>query len=330
MEEKMRDSLQKRCELFIQNNEVMRKAFTLEFDNLHVICAIIVGERQIDIQKIKDCQKIIKNKTSLFSSFRSTSFLALATLLSLEDDPEKKMDSVIETYSILKEYKFKDSDYLALSAFLIQDADRGQKEKWIAKASDIYSLLKSKYPMLTSAEDYGYAVLLALSNRSAEAVVSEKGQCFDLLKGNFLSKDAVQSLSFILALSQESAAVKCEKAMRLFNELKGRGYKIGTDMELPGLGALTMIAKNESQTISDVIEVSDFLKKHKGFGDFRAGKAQRLLYAIALVVQENGGDDDVLNATLTTTLANILIAMQIILIMVICMSVVVTVSSAGD
>ena len=310
----MKDTLQKRCRQLVENNDALRKAFKLEYGVLLILCAVIIGLRPIDVEKIKECKQIIKKKTSLFSSFRSTSFLALATLLSLEDDPESKMDDIINTYSIFKENKFKDSDYLAISAFMIKDTDRSEKEKWIQKARDIYTLIKAKHPVITSSDDYGYTVMLALSARSAEAAVVEKDRCYEFLKDQFRSKDAVQALSFVLALGGESPEIKCERALRLFDELKKKGYKPGTEFELPGLGALTLAAKNESQTISDLIEVSDFLKTKKGFGALSIEKTQRLLYAAALVVQENGGDDDSLNLTLTTTVTNILLAIQMTMI----------------
>jgi hypothetical protein len=281
------------------------------------LCAIIIGDRPADAQRIKECQEIIKKRTSLFSSFRATSFLALAALLSSADDPSSKMDDVLDTYSIFKQYGFKPSDYLAISAFMIKGEDRLEKERRIAKAQEIYQQTKREQPLLTSSEDYGYAVMLAMTDMSPEAAALERGRCYDLLKGKFLSKDSVQTLSFILALGEAGAAVKCEKVMRLFEGFKQRGYKFGTGYELSGLGVLALAAKNEAEAIADVIEVSDFLKTKKGFGALGAGKTWRILYASMLVVQENRGNDDTLNTAMATTITNMLIAIQVMMVIIV-------------
>ena len=56
----------------------------------------------------------------MFSNFKSTQMLALATMLSFAEDIERKMREVLKIYEILK-MEFRSSLYLPLSAFVISD-----------------------------------------------------------------------------------------------------------------------------------------------------------------------------------------------------------------
>ncbi|MDL2237813.1 DUF4003 domain-containing protein [Christensenellaceae bacterium OttesenSCG-928-K19] len=310
----MEQTLTERCEQFIENKAALRSAFKLEHASMHALCAIIYGSKKVDVKKIKDCKKIIRKQTSIFSSFRSNTFLALATMLSLEEDPAARMEDILDTYTVFKKNKFWGSDFLALSSFLIKEVGHREKEQLVEKAREIYKLAKESHPILTSSKDYGYAVMMALSDMNARDAVIETDRCYELLKGEFVSKNSVQSLSFVLALGEDKAEEKCAKTMRLFETLKKNGYKYGMGYELPGLGVLALAAMDEEKTIADVMAVSDYLKTQKGFGALGLGRAQRILYASALTVQETVGMDETLSATLTTTVANILIAIEIALI----------------
>ena len=96
--------------------------------------------------------------------------------------------------------------------------------------------MKNVHPFLTSGEDSIYAAMLALSEQSEEDIVDEAENCYRLLKPEFFSGNAVQSLSLVLTLCEGSAEEKCNAVMELFRELKARGYKYGTEYELSTLG----------------------------------------------------------------------------------------------
>ena len=101
---------------------------------MHALCAVIYGNKEVDIQRIKDCKKIIKEQTSIFSAFRANTFLALAAMLSLEEDPVGRMEDIRDTYSVFKENKFWGSDFLALSSFLIKGVGHEGKKRLVQKA----------------------------------------------------------------------------------------------------------------------------------------------------------------------------------------------------
>ena len=326
----MEQLLMERCEQFAENKEALRTGFKLEHTAMYALCAIVCGNKKVNIQRIKDCKKIIKEQTSVFSTFRSHTFLVLATMLSLEDDPQSRMADILDTYSVFKKNKFWGSDFLALSSFLIRETDHERKQWLVEKSREIYKLAKENHPFLTASEDYGYTVMLALSEQSAKDAILETEHCYDFLKNHFLSKDAVQSLSFVLALGTDTAEEKCDKAMRIFETLKQNGYKYGTGYELPGLGVLTLSANNEDQTVANVMGVYDYLKTQKGFGSLAMGRAQRVLFASALTVQDAVSGDTVLNTTLTNTVTNIIIAIEIALMAAVVASTAAVTSSSNS
>lgn len=105
----------------------------------------------------------------------------------------------------------------------------------------IYELMRNEHPFLTSGEDSVFAAMLALSELTDEQIVEETEQCYRLLKPEFFSGNAVQSLSHVLALREGKAEDKCKATMELFHSLKARGCKYGTDYELATLGVLAML-----------------------------------------------------------------------------------------
>lgn len=81
------------------------------------------------------------------------------------------------------------------------------------------------------------------------------------------SGNAVQSLSHVLALCDGTAEAKCERAMELFDKLKRRGYKYGTDYELATLGVLAMLPENLDTIADDTVQVADSLAEQNEYGN---------------------------------------------------------------
>ena len=123
----------------------------------------------------------------MFSNFKSTQMLALATMLSFAEDIERKMREVLKIYEILK-MEFRSSLYLPLSAFVISDmvVDRDY-EKVARKANELYKKMKTEHPFLTSGEDSGFAVLFAISDISSDAAIVEMEKCYEILRHKFFS-----------------------------------------------------------------------------------------------------------------------------------------------
>jgi len=306
------DSLKQRCELFVLNRDIMKENFKWDNYLMHPLCANIYSEKGLKINpdKIKSCKEIITHNTNIFSNFRSVPLLALSAMLSLDEDPENKFQDILKIYDLLK-LEFHSSTYLPLSSFLIDEmADKNDYRTIIKKAKEIFSKMKKEHPFLTSGEDCGFAVILALSDLSVDESINEMERCYDLLKCRFFSANAVQSLSHTLTMGEESAQKKCNKATYIFDKLKEKGCKFGTDMELSVLGLLALATDDSDKTVKDIIEVNDFLLSCKGFGALGIGKTQRLMYAAILVSQEykNQCSEHIMNMATVNSVTSIIIA----------------------
>lgn len=310
----MNDLLKQRCELFVKNRDIMKDDFRWENSMMFPLCASIYTERGLEINpdKIKICKEIIKNNTGIFSSFKGIPFMALANLLSLEDNPESKFSDVLKIYDILRN-EFHSSTYLPLSAFIISYISETDDYVRVAqKTKDIYKKMKNEHPFLTSSEDCSYAVLTALSNLQEDEAIDEMEKCYDILNSKFFSANAVQSLSHTLALGEESSVEKCNKVIDIFDQLKEKNCKFGTGVELSVLGLLAITTENIDKAVNDIVEVNEYLLSRKGFGAFGTGKTQRIMYSAILVSQENKKQfsEHTMNIAAVNSITNIIIAQQ--------------------
>ena len=142
--------------------------------------------------------------------------------------------------------------------------------------------------------------MLALSSLSDDEVIRETEECYVKLKERFKSKNAVQSLSHVLALYSDSAYTaldRCRNTIALYDALREKGIKYGTEYELATLGTLAMLDCSIDETVADLEEVDDFLSNQSGYGFFGATKKERLTHAAMIVVSERSDNTRAMNAT---------------------------------
>ncbi len=298
----MRESSRELCELFINNRDVVKKVFSMENGYFYPVCAALITEkrRTADSERLKECRAILKSKTGVFSSFRGAAVTSIITMLALDENPESRLDRAIAFYKELKEH-FYSSEYLPVAAMMLSDTVEPENYPEVSlRARKIYDLMKSEHPFLTSSEDSVFAVMLALSSLSDDEVVRETETCYNALRERFKSRNAVQSLSHVLALYSDSAytaADRCRNTIALYDALREKGMKYGTEYELATLGTLAMLDCSIEETIADLEAADRFLSEQKGYGFFGASKKERLMHAAMIVVGERSGGTCDMNAT---------------------------------
>ncbi len=281
----MRDELRALCDLFIENRDILRKAFRWESAYLYPVCAaVFTGRGQTaDPAALRHCDRILKEQTGPFNGFRGTARLAILSLLAADGDPGGRLRRALGLYDALKGYFFV-SQYLPVAAMLLaEETEKSRYAETAARCRRIYDLMKAEHPFLTSGEDSIFAALLALSPRPEEETVEETEGCYRLLKPAFFSANAVQSLSHVLALGEYPAEEKCQRTMGLYQGLKDRGYKYGTEYELATLGVLALLPEEPEAIIEKVIQADDYLSGQSGYGLLGLGRKQRLMHAGMLV-----------------------------------------------
>lgn len=313
----MNQELAQFCRHFIDNRDVIKKNFRSNYHMMHSLCAIIFSSHQqeVDIEKIKDCRKIIKKNTGPFSAFKGTILLALSSLLSLSKDPAATFDHTLDVYQTLRDDGFRGNQFLTLAAFTIAHHTEKNSDYTTVtdRAKQLYRAMREEHPLLTAGDDYGFAAMLAISERDVYTLMEDAAFCYQQLKTRLFSGNAVQSLSHLLALSDKDPEQKCVRAREIEQYLLERGCRFGNSYELIGLGILTLIDEDLTVLTDKVAAIDDFLKQHKGFGSLYVTKAQRLLFATALVAQDylHTLPAQSVTSAVTYQMAQIILAMEI-------------------
>ena len=308
----MRASLAALGASFIENRDAVKSAFFWENSNLYPIGAALYTDarRRVDKIRIDESRDLLKAQTGVFSNFRSYIKLPMICTLALSAAPERKMQDTLTAYAALKGHFFA-SDYLPLAAMTIAEhVPTARFEEVAQRTRALYERMKKSHPFLTSSEDSAYAALLALSEKTDDRLVADMELAYRTMKEHFFSSNAVQSLSHVIALGETDVPAACRRVMELFDLLKSRGNKYGTDYELATLGVLALLEAPVEQIAEDLIAVSDFLRTQKGYGIMGVGRRQRLLHAGLLVVSDYlQGSDAMQSAAMSSTFA-LIIAQQ--------------------
>lgn len=286
----MRDEVRKRCELLIQNRDMMNEAFKWGSNLLNLSAAYMITTKgkRADVVKLKECKDLIKERTGAFSNFRGNSNCIVTAMLAVSESAEHLLEDGLQAHEILKG-RLRDSAYLPMAAMSVARlAEKERCEEIADRTKEIYDRIKKEHPFLTSAEDCSFCTLLALSEKSVEELVTEAEACYRFLTEHTrYPKNSVQSLSHVLALYSGTAEEKCEKVIEMYETLQACGLKYGTGYELPMLGVLAMTNKEYEVMAEELAEVSSWLSKQKGFGFWGyVTLKQRLMFAGMLLQEE--------------------------------------------
>lgn len=307
----MRDEVRRRCELLIQNRDTMNEVFKWGSNLLNLSAAYMITSKEVraDVAKLKECKALIKERTGAFSNFRGNSNCAVTAMLAVSESAGHLLEDGLQAHEMLKG-KLRDSAYLPMAAMSVARlAGKERYEEIVDRTKEIYDRIKKEHPFLTSAEDCSFCTLLALSDKSVEALVTEAERCYRFLTEHTrYPKNSVQSLSHVLALYDGTAEEKCEKVMELYEILKACGLKYGISYELPMLGVLAMTNKEYEVLAEELAEVSAWLSKKKGFGFWGyVTLKQRLMFA-GMLLQE--GEDKVSETALLQSSIATVVAQQ--------------------
>ncbi|MBO6207192.1 MAG: DUF4003 family protein [Lachnospiraceae bacterium] len=317
----MKQSLREKCELLAENYTVINKDFKWEFEIMTIVAASAYTNAglQADPAKMKECREILKNKQGIFSDLRGISELVLLSKMAIDRNPEAFLDEVIGVYDKIRGGKVFTTSYMVLCALLICEQHKvGQADEVIDKMQEIMKKMRKEHPLLTGSEDMPLATVMALMPEDSDKLIDEMEACYDILKKKFpFHKDAVQGLCQVLCLSGSGTEEKCAKAADIFDALKKKGVKYGKSTELAALGALVDVNLDAAEIAEEIQEVSELLKKHKGFGNIALGKEYRAMFAALLVAQEYSAQVVSTDATSIGSALALIIAEEIVMLILI-------------
>ena len=329
----MENLYQAKCDLFAENRSIVNKGFLLENSLIKIASALIYTEadKTADNDYLKECRKVLRENAGAFSDFRGTSEMLVSAKLAQQADPQRFMEDISSVYKMFHEGKIWGSRYMALAAISICDAGKlNQAKEIVEKSNEILKGMKKDHPFLTSDEDTCFAVLLAMTDKSSEAILSEVEENYKILKKDFKFHDnAVYSLAQVLAMKEGDKEKKCQRALELFQAFENNNAKYGKDYELASIGTLIDIDKDANDMAKEIVEASTYLKSKKGFGLLDLNEKTRLMFAAILYGNTFAGDNTVSSSTALESTMAMVIAQEIayMIIMISACSVAMTSSS---
>lgn len=282
----MKTRLQTRCELLAENRNKINKGFWLQNSLIKIASALVYteGDKTVDNAYLKECRGVLRKNQGIFSEFRSMNEIMVSAKLAQQADPEKYMEEISATYKKLTQGKLFGSRYVALAAMNISDARRfNEADSIVEKTSAILKGMKKDHPFLTTDEDTCFAVLLAMTDKSVENILTELEETYKTLKKDFSFHDnSVYSLAQVLTMKQGTVAEKCSQVVDIYNAFRDSGIKYGKDYEFPSLGVLVGLNVRTEEIVNEVVDASDFLKTQKGFGMLDCSERHRLMFSAIL------------------------------------------------
>ncbi len=314
----MTETLGKRCELLVQNRNAIARKFMLEKPIMSTVAGLIFtgAGKEADIEKMTECRKILNQHTGIFSEFKDYVKLSLISKMALSDDPEQYIDNVREVYKKLHKGQFGNHSYMILAAMLICDLGKQDAvDEIAARYQEITKHMKEQHPIITNAEDISYVMLLALSDRSVDAIISDMDECFDHVKNTCkisADPDVIQGLSENLALTDGDIKEKCDKVIRLFNALKESVPDLTYGYSFLALCSLIHMDETAEDLISEIVDAEIYLSDSDGFCNNNSmDKSTRLLFAILLVAETYGSSSSMVSNSFINSAFGIIKAQQI-------------------
>ena len=172
----------------------------------------------------------------------------------MQADPDAFLTRCVNASNELRK-AFGSSSYVPLAALMmVQRIGDEQFAETASQARKIYDLMKAKHFFLTGDDDSPSCVALALSGKDPEALINDSEQCYEILKQNHFSRNAIQSLSNTLAGYDGTPAEKCARAVELSQLLRKNGFDGDPSQFLSGIGVLAMTNRNGTSVAAEMAE----------------------------------------------------------------------------
>ena len=318
----VKEGIKNKVDLLVLNRQKVEKEFKWGYSLMNIAAALVFTAtgKEADIERLKECREILKKNTGMFSSFQSYSEAVIISKMALSADPEQYIKDVKSIYEVLNKKSFVDNAYLIQGAIAIYEAGRMNEAEMIsAKYRELFKKMEKKHPFLTSSSDSIFTVFLVMTDKTVDELFDEMETCYEYAKKELKLKvgsNEIQGLSEILTLSEGDIKEKCDQVARLYETIINHGVKWGKDYnEFASLATLINLNVDNGQLVDEIVEVADFLKSSKGFGNWTLDNKQRLMFAAMLVGDAYAEDSTLIrNSTINSTVAMV-IAEEIALLM---------------
>jgi ethanolamine utilization cobalamin adenosyltransferase len=311
----MNEVLKTKLDTFVENKSIVSKSFKFQNDALSVAAAMVFTNagRKPDVEKMKECRTILKGKTGALSGFRGMVELSLITKMSLQENPEQYIDDVLRVFKMIRSSKISDHYEEIMAAMsVVEMGHMNDVEAVVEKYEDIMGRMKKEHPLITSYDDSPFAMLLALSEKDVDSIITEMEECYRYMKKNFKAGwNATQGISEVFTLYDTDIKTKCDRAIEIYNLLKDHGVKYGKDHEFASLAILANVPMDTNVLVEEIVEASDYLKKNNGFGNWTLGQSERYMFAAVAVAGVYDEEVNDIGSSMTNTIATVVVAGEI-------------------
>lgn len=320
----MRPSLQERCEAQIRNEVALRKGHVLEFETIMKLGALIYANagKEVDAARIKECKRILKEKTGLLSNFRGNLQYLVQIKMALSDDPNAYLDGVMRVYDKLKSGRKLPGESLTMAATTIyENCPAELADDVVEKTREAYAKVKERHRFLTNESDMATIALMIMTGKDPNQAADQAERLFNALKDRFrIGSDTAQTVAMVLALSDKPNDQKVEDFIGLFEACKAAGHATSKDRSMAIYATYADLDANRADIVSEIGEVDAWLKGHKGYGALGVGASMRRLFAATLVLEDRQASSSAqaINTSSAVTQAIVEELLLILITLIIC------------
>lgn len=314
----MDQQIENKCLQLVENYKILSEGNWFEFQEMLLACAgiYLAAGVEPDLEKARECKKILKSKAGIFSNFRGSDEMLVRSKMAIAPDPEIYFDDLEREYRRIK--TFFSGEQTVLAAMIL--AEQGDSTKEAAETTKrIYKEMKDAHPWLTAESDLPFAALMAVSGKDAAAVYAEAETIYENLRGKLKAdKDTLQMVSHVLAIRSGRAEEKCEKICALASGLKEAKHSLGRGKRLAILGILADSDLPTDALVERICETDDFLKQYKPFhGLLGVGRECRRMFAVQMVRASLSEEDTLGASAMMTASVELAIITMIIMMMIV-------------
>ncbi|MCR5623734.1 MAG: DUF4003 domain-containing protein [Lachnospiraceae bacterium] len=286
----MNEQIKLKCDHFVDNKNKIQNVFKLSNNMLMIATSLVFGDNDVDEEKLSACTKYIEKNTNVLSTFQSKSKPIVASKMTLQNDPEKYFDDVLDVYKILTKKSPTDTGALVQAAMIIvESGKKAEAEKIYEKFRDLYSKMNKKHPLITSTDDITFGYLLCLTDKSVDKIIEEMECAYEYLNKEVklkVGKNEIQAISEVLTLTDGDMKEKCDKVVAIYNAFSDKDVQFAnTHTASSMLGILIDLDMENGALVDEIIEVEKYIKESKGFGKLSLSRKQRLIFATSLVAE---------------------------------------------
>lgn len=315
----MRPSLQQRCEAQVRNEAALRKGHKLEFEEVMKLAAMmhVDAGRDVDVERLAQCKRILKDKVGLFSNFRGYMQYLVQVKMALSDDPNAYIDGVLRVYQRLKVGLVLPGEMVAMAATTIyENCPAGMCDAVVDKTREAYAKIKGQHRFLTGEEDLALIALMIMGGINPDQAAEKAEELFVILKDKYLpGSDTPQSAAMVLALSDKPVEQKVEGFIGLYDACKAAGHATARDKAMTIYATYVDLDADRAEIVAEIGEVDEWLKGHKGYGPLGVGASIRRLIAATLVLEDRQGANPATAAGTTSAVAQAVVE-ELVLILV--------------